>query len=60
MEIPTESSENTDANDAGKGIGFFIEGTNDLKREYTIWVDQQDLWTYECAKIRKQSMTMSS
>lgn len=40
MEIIKENSESTDANNAGKGIGFFIQGKNDTKREYTIWVDQ--------------------
>jgi serine/threonine protein kinase len=40
MEIIKESSENTDSSNIGKGIGFFIEGTNNTKREYTIWVDQ--------------------
>jgi len=40
MEIPRESSGSTDADNAGKGVGFFIDGENNTRREYTIWVDQ--------------------
>jgi len=29
--------------DVGRGIGFFIEGTNGVRREYTIWVNESSL-----------------